>query len=707
MKKVGIDLGTTNTVVCYQSGGSYQYLDFGSSNLLQSLVFVAENGKIYVGSRAENLGNNYPTRLIHSSKTHMGESNFVYPDSVPGLDFEIKLTPTDVATEILKEVKNTLCLEEICEEDEEIEAVITVPAYFSASKIEETKLAAERAGLTVKSIFSEPTAAAFAYINEHIENNAEIFVVDFGGGTLDLTLLEYNPKDDTKYIPVLTRGDNKLGGDDIDDCVIKWIVDKVKSKTGVDLNNFKSLNMTQERYLQLMVRIANQAKSAKHKLSEHTEYRVAISNLLTLPNGQSYDFYEVITRNDFDKYCYESIYQRFIQLMTDFFKTKRKCGVHEGEYVDITKISKVLLVGGSCYIPKIREMVESMFQKKAQQTDLSNIVAMGACIIAESNIIPKQQLAYDLGIEVADPNNISRSIFEPIIHNGELVPCKCTKKGYTTVVNNQKQIDINVYERGTDISENDYNLDKCKFYSGFTFTDFKTGAVGEPKIDVTFEFDKDRTLRVSVVDARTGSTITKKISKKKIERSLSNASIAPTDVFLLIDNSGSMSGVRLNKVKFAVKELVTNIIDMNNCRVGIITFSRDYSLVTSLTNDAKYIISKTNKISADTTTYAEEAFKCAKKELSSSGKNREKIIIMLTDGEIFDAKETKIIAQQCNNSNIKIATIGAAQAKMDYLESISSLQGKEKLCYPISDFSQLAEIFRRILNTLKRSNGGN
>jgi len=729
-KNIGIDLGTTNTVVCYEENGEYRFVEFGNNTLLPSAVYVNENNSVTVGKKAIELGNLHPERLIRSAKTHMaqrikkeGEDDegrlFIYPDDMPGLSFNRKFTPTDVAEQVLREVKKYLIRNEICSEDEVINTIITVPAYFESNQVDETTIAGERAGFKVIRTLSEPFAAAIAYVTENIKNNTQIFVVDFGGGTFDITLLKYDKNNDEKYVMLALDGDNKLGGDDIDDLVVKLFIDAIKEDVGVDLSSFKKSGLTKEQYFSTMSVLLRYAKNTKHKLSAKESCDVSIVSLFKLPDGDSYDFEKKVTRAEFDEYC-KPIYDKVIGKIANLLSE----GTIDGQPIDKSKINKVLLVGGSCYIPRIRRIVEEIIQMETHPYDLSNVVALGACILSNqigmmadrgrksgnngnANISKNpvvEMLAFDLGIEVLKDNSLEETEFSQIIKRRSYTPCDEVKT-YYPAYDYQKEISINVYERAASIPENDNDISKCQFYGSFVFDDFEPGLKNDTNIDVRFQFDESRRLIVTVTDVKTGSSIRKQVDKLKKKVINQRGGSVPMDIFLLLDSSTSMSGEGIANVKSAVKDLVKNMIDMSVSRVGIITFATKHQIISELTNDADCIIRKTNNISPKGTTYAEEAFKSAYEMFTRKNSGRKSVVIMLTDGKVFDEPETAVYARKMKNQKIRVITIGAGDAiNKKFLEQIASSQenGKNDM-YTINNMSELAKTFRTIIDSLRET----
>lgn len=292
--RIGVDLGTTNTLVCYMKEGKPNIIKFpGSGNMLPSILYLEEDGSILVGEKARKKGVYDPLNSIRSSKTEMG--NFKKTWTLRGHKF----TPTDVATEILKEVKKGVIKKTKAESNTEIEAIITVPAYFTSNQIDETKKAGERAGLTVLGIVTEPRAAAIANIKELRIEKQKVFVVDLGGGTFDISILEANKK---QYNTVAVDGDRKLGGDNFDEKLFEYIKSYIEDDLGIDLKKQENSGLNYNEYYSMLGKIQEAACEAKKELSDEERYEIIIPNLFPYKN-QTYSLEIMITREQFQELC--------------------------------------------------------------------------------------------------------------------------------------------------------------------------------------------------------------------------------------------------------------------------------------------------------------------------------------------------------------------------------------------------------------------
>jgi molecular chaperone DnaK len=474
--QIGIDLGTTNTVVAYFKNERIEYLKFKRDETLSSVILY-KDGKVTVGEKAKKKAVSNPKNFIKSSKAYMG-------DSSKSWEIEDRVfSPTEVATEILKEIRNSF------KDVSEIEAVITVPAYFKSNQIDETKKAGEKAGFKVKQIITEPVAAAVAYGFED-EVNQKLFIVDIGGGTFDVSLLEVSNR---TFNTLSVDGDRRLGGDDFDEHVLEFLLKYVRKEHGVNLASFEKSGIGEDDYFKAKQALISKAEDVKKELSEAENVEVEIPNLLS-----GYNLKTSISRDKFEEISEETIskIERIIQ------KSK-------------SDVDKVVLVGGTSRIPAVREFVTKLFGKSPySDKPLDKLVAMGAAIVAhdEDTVQIRDIISHSLGVELVDEK------FSPILKKGENYPISTTQT-YTTSMDFQKSVDVNVFE-GED--EDDVNMND--FYGGFSLENIEQGKAGTPQIEVTFEFDKSRILKVTAKDVGSGSSRSEEIeidkgSKKKILKS--------------------------------------------------------------------------------------------------------------------------------------------------------------------------------------------
>ncbi|MBR5912931.1 MAG: Hsp70 family protein [Selenomonadaceae bacterium] len=509
---VGIDLGTTNTLACYLKRGRPNFIRFaGSGEMLPSVLYVDEEKNIFVGEKAKKRGVIDPLNVIRSSKTYMADFEKTW--NVHGKNF----TPTKVASEILQEVKRQIMKKLHCADDDTINAVITVPAYFTANQKDETKKAGIAAGFNVLQIITEPMAAAVAVVHE-LGLDEKIFVVDLGGGTFDISVLQADQKNRT-YRALDIDGDRKLGGDDFDALIYDYFIGIIQSETGLDLSTQKKSTLEYNEYYSMTGRVREAAEDAKIALSEQETYTADLMNLFQ-HDGKNYDFTVDLTREKFNEIC-QPLYEKITSRINKFIEGSDKFKLDE--------IGTVILAGGSCHIPKVKSDVENIFGKRTDtQLDLGTLVAVGACFVAETfsgvktDIEQPQEkfediISHSLGVEVLASDGVSK-VLSKIIRKGDVYPCQKTKL-YTTTMDEQTTIPIYIYEAGSDC-ENIADIDAHEFYGDLSLEIEETAPAGVPVINVTFSYDKSGTLEVTARDEKSG--VNKSIKIKKGSRDSDN-----------------------------------------------------------------------------------------------------------------------------------------------------------------------------------------
>jgi molecular chaperone DnaK len=466
--QVGIDLGTTNSVVAYMLDGRIEYIKFRNKDSIPS-VMMYQNGKIIIGDNAKKKSNLYPENYIKSSKTHMGDMKKTWEIE------DRSFTSTDVAKEILHEIKSAI--EKVVKNTTEIEAVITVPAYFTSSQIDETKKAGELAGLIIKQIITEPVSAAIAYgFEDNI--NQKIFIVDIGGGTFDTAILEVKNQ---IFNTLSIGGDNNLGGDDFDQKILDILLKHIRQEKGINLSSLSKSGLDNEVYSKSYQTLLSKAEEVKVELSTQNEVQVSISNLF-----DNYNLELTITKPEFEEASSDILYKikKEIKITLDVAN------------LNPNQIDKVVLVGGSSIIPAIRDFIIEIFNKTPySDKPLDKLVAMGAAITVtdENTVQINDIISHTLGTDLIN------DIFSPILPKNSKYPISLSKT-YTTAYDYQKSMSILVYE-----GENE-NIKDNIYYGGFNLENIDYQKKGVPKIEVTFEFDKNRILHVTAKDLNTNST---------------------------------------------------------------------------------------------------------------------------------------------------------------------------------------------------------
>jgi len=659
--KVGIDLGTTNSVVGYFENGKIEYLRFRNQESIPS-VLLYQDSKVTVGDKAKRKSVMYPENFIKSSKTFMGDNNKTW-------NIEDRVfTPTDVATEILKEIYQTLTKK--YSDVEKIEAVITVPAYFTSTQIDETKKAGENAGFEVKRIITEPVAAAIAYgFDDDI--NQKLFIVDIGGGTFDTSILDVK-KDDFETIAI--DGDAHLGGDNFDENILEFMLKHIRKEKGINLSNFEKSGLPMDEYTKAKQALVLKAEEVKKELSELDNVDIDIANLFS-----GYNLKTSITKDEF-----EEMNKRLFEEIEDIIKkTLRNSNLSTDE------IDKVVLVGGTSKIPAIRKFVTNFFNKQPySDKPLDKLVAMGATIVSnnEDSIQIRDIISHSLGIELVNKK------FSIILPKNANYPIEKSDI-YTTVIDYQTAIDINVYE-----GEDTENVDNNSFYGGFTLDNIEQALAGVPQIEVTFGFDKNRILKVTAKDLNTGSQKSEEIEIDKGSKKKITPTEQPLDICLVVDVSGSMCGTPLDKAKIACEKLVTEMIDLTIHKVGLVEFGGIAKKLAELSQNKNELTSAIKSMSCFGSTDMAGGIKTARKKVLDEATNK-KVVILVTDGYPNSQWDTQQQADKLKQDT-RLITIGIGDGvDSSFLQNLASSYNDY---YSGANFDELSSIFEKISSSLTK-----
>ena len=507
-KIIGIDLGTTNSCVAVFEGNEPVVIaNSEGKRTTPSVVGFVKDGERKVGDPAKRQAITNPKNTVYSIKRFMGETYEQCAKEVTRVPFSVvneggyprvdidgrKYTPQEISAMVLQKMKKTA---EDYLGQEVTDAVITVPAYFSDSQRQATKEAGQIAGLNVRRIVNEPTAAALAYGVDKANKDMKIAVFDLGGGTFDISILEFGGG---VFEVLSTNGDTHLGGDDFDQVIIDWLVGKFKADEGIDLSKDPMA----------MQRLKEAAEKAKIELSSTTSTEINLPYIMPV-GGVPKHLVKTLTRAKFEQLAHSLIQACLVPCQNAMRDAK----------LNTADIDEVILVGGSSRIPAVQTLVKNYFGKEPSKgVNPDEVVAVGACI--QGAILNKEGGVGDIVLLDVTPLTLGietmGGVMTKLIEANTTIPCKKSEV-FSTAADNQTEVTIHVLQGERPMAAQNKSIGQ------FNLTGIAPARRGVPQIEVTFDIDANGILKVSAKDKATGKEQAIRIeassglSKEEIDR---------------------------------------------------------------------------------------------------------------------------------------------------------------------------------------------
>ena len=680
-KIIGIDLGTTFSAVAHiNDNGVPELIPNKDGDRLTPSVILYDDGEFNVGMDAKRSAVAFPEDIVAFIKLEMGKSITEFSREFGGKEY----SPEDLSAEILKTLKDDA---ENALGGEITDAVITVPAYFNDPQRKATIRAGEIAGLNVRRIINEPTAAALSYGTHLSGSQSRILVFDLGGGTFDVTIMEVKGEE---MNVLATGGDHRLGGKDWDEKIINHVAEHFEMEHGENPTTDPSASCD----------LRQRAVDAKIALSALSSTTLNINYA-----GRALRFQ--LTREEFEA------------MTTDLVERCRSLVdvvLHEKK-MTTAQIDTVLLVGGSTRMPMIKDMIEEHFGKPPQVSGSPDeTVALGAALMGEliepepRRFLPGQVrdrtvgiqrfsdvCSHSLGMAVLSESGELRN--STIIPKNTNIPCDVSKDDYKTTVPNQKEFDVIVLQGPEDFSPRE-----CEVRDAYEVSGIPEYPAGAP-IKVTFKYNVDGTIEVAAEDVHSKKVLSVELKAGDIDW---DALVAPEpvsipmDIALVIDCSGSMKrGRKLHNAKKAAIRFLDDIDP--SFRVGLVSFQNRATVEMTLTEDFRELSRKINALNAGGGNNDEEAIAFAQDRVLADSQNI-KVLVLLADGRPAYRDAMLREAARAKRQDIQMITIGVGNdVDSDLLKQVASTPENY---YFVEESVQLESTFTTIASRLVTESSG-
>lgn len=663
---IGIDLGTTYSAVATIGSNGHPYIlkNQNGGELTPSVIFFDPDGTILVGADAKDKLQEGEENIAMFFKRNMGNPDFRFYAG------DKEYTATDLSAILLRKLKTDA---EIALGETITEAVITVPAYFNDIQRTETIRAGKMAGLDVKRIINEPTAAAITYGISR-DSVQKVLVYDLGGGTFDVTILEVTP-DEIKVLA--TGGDHELGGKDWDDCILSYVVEQFKDEFGVDPSD----------ELEVYNDLALQCENLKKRLTQRQSDSITVRYKGC---SRKYEF----TRQRFEEltsYLMNSTQAKAEEVLADAGLTWRD-------------ISGALLVGGSTRMPMVENWVKQMSgHEPVRGINVDQAVALGAAVLAgqiqqkqysigggsrpQFSIAGSKRIAdvmsHSLGA-IAVSEDGSKYVNSIIIGKNKAIPITAKRSfRHNTRANRKNEMEIYLTQgESTDV----HNI---LVVSKFVLEDIRHIPSGETIIEIEYAYDENGVINVSGFQNETGCRLNAK--KEPLPDDMAwlyerpKGAAGPMSVILAVDISGSMLGQAIRQAKAAAREFMSKI-DLRVSEISIVGFESHVHVMCDLSQSDLTISRAIDNLEAKggTNSPLEHCYKVLRKT-----KNKP-VIVLLTDGAWFDQDEALVTARSCKKAGMDIVAVGFGSADERFLARIATVSMMTDLNSLVESFSSIA-----------------